>query len=389
MDKRYQVFVSSTYEDLKQERNKVITALLSLGHIPCGMEYFPAADEDAWHCIERLIPQCDYYVLLVAGKYGSIPPGSKESYTEKEYDLAISSSVPVLSLLHHNPELLSQNLCETNSQVRKKLDKFRTKAKKRLCRFWKSADQIPGELLASLPHQISRLPRIGWVRADAVASEDAKSEIITLRKRLEKADAKVEKLELERAREDGELASGEHELRVKGTIRNYEIGFKSCFSGYEDPASRQEIPFELSSTWDKLTDFLTDRTDTEFTIYTIKLWICEGISQRFVEIEKNVDSQHWDNCCASLEKGEAEKIINQLVALKLAERKKKTSRNISADTESAWSYTQKAFQAGCRQRALKKGETYMQGRTWCDIALGETEILPEPVGKSIGVKDWL
>lgn len=45
MDKRYQVFVSSTFEDLQEERREVMQALLSLNCIPTGMELFPAADE--------------------------------------------------------------------------------------------------------------------------------------------------------------------------------------------------------------------------------------------------------------------------------------------------------------------------------------------------------
>jgi hypothetical protein len=46
-EKRYQVFVSSTYVDLQEERQAVIMALLQLNAVPAGMELFPAADEDA------------------------------------------------------------------------------------------------------------------------------------------------------------------------------------------------------------------------------------------------------------------------------------------------------------------------------------------------------
>ncbi|HEX4136006.1 MAG TPA: DUF4062 domain-containing protein [Bryobacteraceae bacterium] len=48
MQKRYQVFVSSTYEDLHEERREVMQALLALNCIPTGMELFPAADDDSW-----------------------------------------------------------------------------------------------------------------------------------------------------------------------------------------------------------------------------------------------------------------------------------------------------------------------------------------------------
>jgi len=45
MNVKYQIFVSSTYEDLKNERNEVIKACLSMGHTPVGMEMFNAAAE--------------------------------------------------------------------------------------------------------------------------------------------------------------------------------------------------------------------------------------------------------------------------------------------------------------------------------------------------------
>ena len=38
MDKRYQVFVSSTYADLKQEREHVIRTLMEMDCIPAGMD---------------------------------------------------------------------------------------------------------------------------------------------------------------------------------------------------------------------------------------------------------------------------------------------------------------------------------------------------------------
>ena len=54
MDKRYQVFVSSTYADLKEERQHVIQALMEMDCIPSGMEVFPAADEEQWDFINVL-----------------------------------------------------------------------------------------------------------------------------------------------------------------------------------------------------------------------------------------------------------------------------------------------------------------------------------------------
>ncbi len=56
---KYQVFISSTYEDLKEEREQVIKALLEMAHIPVGMEMFSAADEEQWNIIARQIDEAD------------------------------------------------------------------------------------------------------------------------------------------------------------------------------------------------------------------------------------------------------------------------------------------------------------------------------------------
>ena len=55
MDKRYQVFVSSTYRDLMEERTKVIQTLMKMDCIPAGMELFPAMDEEQMKFIKRII----------------------------------------------------------------------------------------------------------------------------------------------------------------------------------------------------------------------------------------------------------------------------------------------------------------------------------------------
>lgn len=60
MTKRYQVFLSSTFRDLEAERLEVMRALLELDCFPCGMEYFPASNDDQWSFIQDLIDQCDY-----------------------------------------------------------------------------------------------------------------------------------------------------------------------------------------------------------------------------------------------------------------------------------------------------------------------------------------
>ena len=117
MDKKYQVFVSSTYEDLQEERKAVMESLLQMNCFPVGMEYFNASDESQWEVIKQLIDECDYYVLIVAGRYGSVEEATGKSYTQKEFEYAVSKGVPVISFLHKDPESLPKSKTEKNKDT--------------------------------------------------------------------------------------------------------------------------------------------------------------------------------------------------------------------------------------------------------------------------------
>src|SRR4051812_1797855 len=105
MEKRHEVFISSTFVDLKDERDKVMRAVLKLDCFPAGMELFPASDASQWKVIQRAIDRCDYYVVIVAGRYGSLDE-DKLSYTEKEFDYAVSKGIPVLAFVHGDPDAI-------------------------------------------------------------------------------------------------------------------------------------------------------------------------------------------------------------------------------------------------------------------------------------------
>src|ERR1700751_4047573 len=83
--RKLQVFVSSTYEDLKDERQAAVEAILTAGHIPAGMELFAAGDQSQMEVIKRWIDESDVYLLILGGRYGSVEPRTKLSYKELEY----------------------------------------------------------------------------------------------------------------------------------------------------------------------------------------------------------------------------------------------------------------------------------------------------------------
>ena len=187
MEKRFQVFVSSTFRDLQDERQEVIQALLELDCIPAGMELFPAADEDQWTLIKRVIDDCDYYIVIIGGRYGSIGPDGK-SFTQLEYEYAVSQGKPVIGFLHKEPGKISAEHTETEPENKAKLEGFRGLAEKKMVRYWSNPIELGSNVSRSLIKLIKNSPAIGWVKADALPSEDLTQEVLNLKKQNDKRD---------------------------------------------------------------------------------------------------------------------------------------------------------------------------------------------------------
>ena len=182
MEKRYQVFVSSTYADLKDERQHVLQALMEMDCIPAGMELFPAADEEQWEFIKKVIDDCDYYLLIIGGRYGSVTDDGI-SYTEKEFDYAVESGLKIVALIHGAPDDIPFGKSEQDPMLREKLLGFKDKVMNgRLVKFWENARELPGLVALSLTKTIKMYPAVGWVRASNIANESILLEINELRK---------------------------------------------------------------------------------------------------------------------------------------------------------------------------------------------------------------
>jgi len=183
MNKRYQVFVSSTYADLREERSRVIQTLMEMDCIPSGMELFPAADEDQFEFIKKVIDDCDYYLLIIGGRYGSTT-SEGVSYTEKEYEYAISKGLKVIALLHQDPDSIPVGKTDKDAELAQRLAEFRAKVQEgRLVKYWRTAEELPGIVSLSLSKTIKTYPAAGWVRGNAAASAEVLEEINELRKK--------------------------------------------------------------------------------------------------------------------------------------------------------------------------------------------------------------
>jgi Domain of unknown function (DUF4062) len=156
-NKRYQVFVSSTFADLENERRSVFQTFMVLDCVPAGMELFGALDEDQVKFIKKG-DDCDYYVVIIEGRYGSVT-AEGVSYTEKEYDYAVSKGIKVLAFLHKDPGELKFKNAEIDSEARTKIALFRDRVKTgRPVEFWENLDQLAGKVALALANTIKIHP---------------------------------------------------------------------------------------------------------------------------------------------------------------------------------------------------------------------------------------
>jgi hypothetical protein len=172
MNKKYQVFVSSTYTDLKIERQACVEAILTAGHIPAGMELFSAGDETQLEIIKRWIDESDIYILLLGGRYGSIEPKSELSYTEIEYRYALEAKKPVFALVM-DEQLLDEKVKKEGKQVlelthTQKYQEFKKLVLSKISKFFKNTDQLQVAIMQSLLDIERRFSLTGWVKTTNV-----------------------------------------------------------------------------------------------------------------------------------------------------------------------------------------------------------------------------
>lgn len=103
MKQKCQIYISSTYTDLIEERQVVINAILGLGQFPMGSEFINASEGTLFDEIGKCINESDCIILIVGDKYGSIYDNGI-SYIEAEYNYALSNNIPILIFIKNISE---------------------------------------------------------------------------------------------------------------------------------------------------------------------------------------------------------------------------------------------------------------------------------------------
>ena len=225
-------------------------ALLELDCMPAGMELFPAANDDQWTLIKKVIDDSDYYIVIIGGRYGSVGEDGI-SYTEKEYQYALSMGKPIIAFLHKDTGTLQANRTEQTEDGKKKLHAFRDLAQKKMCKYWASTAELGSVVSRSLIQLIKSTPGIGWIKADQVSSEKA-NEILRLRQLVDELQNKIERSRITAPKGSNQLAQGNDEFIVHFSISCHSYCSKLAFENEDDDSYSKNFDDELAIAWNKI-----------------------------------------------------------------------------------------------------------------------------------------
>ena len=337
MERKHQVFVSSTYEDLQRERQEVMHVLLELDCIPSGMELFPAANDSQWDLIKGVIDDCDYYVVIIAGRYGSMGPKGV-GYTEMEYEYAVESGKPVMAFLHGDLDSLPAKWVEKTQIRSAKLKAFRDLVRRKMCKEWTTPHELGSVLARSLVTLRKRHSAVGWIRGDQVP-EQAASEMLELRKKVDRLERALQEARTQAPPGTEDLAQGNDKIEVKCEARFYGESYPS-----------KVVPYTGTLTWNAI-------------LYTTLPVMMSEVEERSVgtalarrvvsEAEETVDLV--GSYSVSVEPDCFRTVIVQLHALGLIKRGKKP-RSVK-DRSAYWTLTPYGESVMTRLRAIAKNDT--------------------------------
>lgn len=339
MEKRYQVFVSSTFKDLQEERQEVMQALLELDCMPAGMELFPAANEDQWTLIKKVIDDSDYYIVIIGGRYGSIGPGG-HSYTEMEYRYALENNKPIIAFLHKNPGELPANRTEESTDGKEKLTAFRDFAQGKMVKYWTTPADLGSMVSRSLVVLIKTTPAIGWVKANSI-SDEANAENLKLRKLIETLEKQLAEAKTNPPEITKQLSHGGDEIEI-----NY------SFSSMKK-ASETTYTASFTSTWDELFSILSPNLINESTeLSMMKILNTYIYYQNYKRLLDDQDLKGTTLSNFEIEPEDFNTIKIQFIALGLI---KKSDKNRSVkDLRTYWTLTPYGETRMIELRAIKK-----------------------------------
>ncbi|MEC0091795.1 DUF4062 domain-containing protein [Paenibacillus macquariensis] len=239
MKKKLQVFISSTYTDMIEERQTAVSAVLNSGHIPAGMELFKSGDQSQKETIKRWIDESDVYMLILGGRYGSIDEATGKSYTHWEYDYAGEIGKRRFAVVIDEARLIEKAKVNPDYMERENYQKyndFKREVLGNIIRSYEDLKDIKIVVMESLKDFESDDKLVGWVKADQISNvEDTLKENAKLLK--ENAKFKTENETLKERQNQNNLINGWDYEELKNTLSKTKIQMTETLSETEEELS--------------------------------------------------------------------------------------------------------------------------------------------------------
>ena len=197
MVKKYQVFISATFEDLKDERKMVQDTILSMSQYPAGMEMFSASNEEPWEIIRKEIDNSDFYVLIIGHRYGSmIEEGEYAgiSYTQREYYYALrEKKIPIFAFLIDSKVPLTPDNMEQDIVKKEKLQAFKNEIKSRHhVVWWENKYDLASKVSIALSYKFKNEPEKKIEKKNELEKKEIKLDQKEVNENIQKPQKEIE-----------------------------------------------------------------------------------------------------------------------------------------------------------------------------------------------------
>lgn len=193
LDKRYQVFISTSGSEMQPERIVLAQTLVGMGFFSWGLEQrTPLSTAFA----RRQIDDCDYVVILLGSAYGE-QSVSGVGYMHLEYIYAVTKQKPIIVFMHEEPSARDGALHDDKPELREKFQEFRKLLQNEVDQVftYRSMRDLEMAVRFNLPQMLERSPVLGWVRPQNI--QVLQDEIDHLKSKLEQLETEAGKREVD------------------------------------------------------------------------------------------------------------------------------------------------------------------------------------------------
>lgn len=162
VDQRYQVFISTSGQEMLPERSVLCQTLVGMGFFAWGLEQRTPLSTGL---ARRQIDDCDYVVLLLGSHYGE-QSMSGVSYMQLEYIYALSKHKPIIAFILSDIESRRDMLPKEADIVREKFLAFRQLIQQEVEHifYFRNVRELELTVRMNMSNMLIRYPALGWVR---------------------------------------------------------------------------------------------------------------------------------------------------------------------------------------------------------------------------------